>query len=173
MKVRYVAILAAYAFVANASAENKAEALETGTVEVISTTPLQALGTPISEVPANVQVGTSKEINQQKPLNLGEFLDNNLGSINTSNGVGNPYQMDVSYRGFNASPILGSPVGMSVYFDGIRFNEPFGDIVNWDLIPSNAISSINLIPGSNPLLDRKSTRLNSSHSQQSRMPSSA
>jgi outer membrane receptor protein involved in Fe transport len=137
--------------ISHAYAENKAEVLETGTVEVVSTTPLQALGTPISEVPANVQVGTSKEINQQKPLNIGEFLDNNLGSINTSNGVGNPYQMDVSYRGFNASPILGSPVGMSVYFDGIRFNEPFGDIVNWDLIPSNSISSINLIPGSNPL----------------------
>lgn len=146
-------IAAAFALSVSAGlyAENKAEILETGTVEVISTTPLQALATPISEVPANVQVGTAKEIDQQKPLNLGEFLDNNLGSINTSNGVGNPYQMDVSYRGFNASPILGSSVGMSVYFDGVRFNEPFGDIVNWDLIPPNAISSINLIPGSNPL----------------------
>lgn len=153
LKIKYIciAVLTTFALTNQVSAENKAEVLETGTVEVISTTPLQALGTPTSEVPANVQVGTSKEINQQKPLNLGEFLDNNLGSINTSNGVGNPYQMDVSYRGFNASPILGSPVGMSVYFDGIRFNEPFGDIVNWDLIPSNAISSINLIPGSNPL----------------------
>ena len=70
-------------------AENKAEVLETGTVEVISITPLQALGTPISEVPANVQVGTSKDINQQKPLNIAEFLDNNLSSINTSNGLGN------------------------------------------------------------------------------------
>ena len=30
-------------------------------------------------------------------------------------------------------------------------NEPFGDIVNWDLIPTNAIANINLIPGSNPL----------------------
>ncbi len=30
-------------------------------------------------------------------------------------------------------------------------NEPFGDVVNWDLIPTNAIHSINLIPGSNPL----------------------
>jgi outer membrane receptor protein involved in Fe transport len=152
LKTKYLVLAVLTLSFSNAiNAENKAEVLETGTVEVISTTPLQTLGTPISEVPANVQVGTSKEINQQKPLNLGEFLDNNLGSINTSNGVGNPYQMDVSYRGFNASPILGSPVGMSVYFDGIRFNEPFGDIVNWDLIPSNAISSINLIPGSNPL----------------------
>jgi len=147
----YLVALALSIPISHAYAENKAEVLETGTVEVVSTTPLQALGTPISQVPANVQVGTSKEINQQKPLNIGEFLDSNLGSINTSNGVGNPYQMDVSYRGFNASPILGSPVGLSVYFDSIRFNEPFGDIVNWDLIPSNAISSINLIPGSNPL----------------------
>lgn len=151
IKIRYLVAFALYAVTSPLYAENKAEMLETGTVEVISTTPLQALGTPISEVPANVQVSTSKEINQQKPLNIGEFLDNNLGSINTSNGVANPYQMDVSYRGFNASPVLGSPAGMSVYFDGIRFNEPFGDIVNWDLIPSNAISSINLIPGSNPL----------------------
>jgi len=151
LKPLVLALAGLFSIVSIAHAENKAEALELGSVDVVSTTPLQALGTPISEVPANVQVATSKEIDQQKPLNLGEFLDNNLGSVNTSNGVGNPYQMDVSYRGFNASPIMGSPVGMSVYFDGVRFNEPFGDTVNWDLIPSNAISSINLIPGSNPL----------------------
>lgn len=152
MKIKPILIaLAGISLAPQVYADNKAEILELGTVEVVSTTPLQALGTPVSEVPANVQVATSKEIDQQKPLNLGEFLDNNLGSVNTSNGIGNPYQMDVSYRGFNASPIMGSPVGMSVYLDGVRFNEPFGDIVNWDLIPSNAISSINLIPGSNPL----------------------
>ena len=152
MKIKPVLLaIASISFAAQAYAENKAEILELGTIDVVSTTPLQALGTPISEVPANVQVGTSKQIDQQKPLNLGEFLDNNLGSVNTSNAVGNPYQMDVSYRGFNATPILGAPVGMSVYLDGVRFNEPFGDIVNWDLIPANAISNINLIPGSNPL----------------------
>jgi len=38
-----------------------------------------------------------------------------------------------------------------VYQDGVRINEPFGDTVNWDLIPGSAISTINLIPGSNPL----------------------
>ena len=151
LKPLILALAGFFSIASIAHAENKAEALELGSVDVVSTTPLQALGTPISEVPANVQVATSKEIDQQKPLNLGEFLDNNLGSVNTSNGIGNPYQMDVSYRGFNASPVMGSPVGMSVYFDGVRFNEPFGDTVNWDLIPSNAISSINLIPGSNPL----------------------
>src|SRR2546425_9990472 len=62
-----------------------------------------------------------------------------------------PFQPDISYRGFAASPLLGTPQGISVYQDGVRINEPFGDTVNWDLIPTAAISTINLIPGSNPL----------------------
>ncbi|WP_164281382.1 TonB-dependent receptor, partial [Stenotrophomonas indicatrix] len=41
--------------------------------------------------------------------------------------------------------------GVSVYFDGVRMNEPFGSIVNWDLIPMNAMSSVNILPGSNPM----------------------
>jgi iron complex outermembrane recepter protein len=129
----------------------KAENLSTSLIEVVSPTPLLSLGIPLNQVPSNVQIGSAKEISQQGSLNLSDFLDSNLGSINTSGSVGNPYQNDVSYRGFNASPILGNPIGLSVYVDGVRFNEPFGDIVNWDLIPMNAISAINLMPGSNPL----------------------
>jgi len=37
-----------------------------------------------------------------------------------------------------------------VFLDGVRINEPFGDVVNWDLIPQAAINTIQLIPGSNP-----------------------
>ncbi len=134
-----------------AMAENKAEALETDKVEVVGTTPLPSIGTPINQVPSNVQTGSSKQIDQQQSLDLSEYLDNNLGSVNTSNTVANPYQADVQFRGFTASPLLGTPQGLSVYLDGVRVNEPFGDIVNWDLIPTNAIANINLIPGSNPL----------------------
>lgn len=132
-------------------AENKAEVLETSKVEVVGTTPLPSIGTPINEVPANVQTGSAKDISQQQSLDVSEFLDNNLGSVNTSNTVANPYQADVSFRGFTASPLLGTPQGLSVYVDGVRVNEAFGDVVNWDLIPANAIANINLIPGSNPL----------------------
>jgi iron complex outermembrane receptor protein len=120
-------------------------------VVVVGTTPLQLVKTPLSQVPSNVQSATSLQIDQQESLNLGEFLDGNLGSVNASNSVGNPYQMDISYRGFTASPILGTAVGLSVYVDGVRVNEPFGDMVNWDLIPANAIATVELIPGSNPL----------------------
>ena len=150
-KLILLAILTAYAMPQMARAENKAEALELSKIEVVGTTPLPGLGTPINQVPSNVQTGSANDIGGQVSLNLAEYMDNNLGSVNTSNSVGNPYQMDVSYRGFTASPILGSAVGMSVFLDGVRVNEPFGDIVNWDLIPTNAISNINLMPGSNPL----------------------
>ena len=134
-----------------AFAANQAEVLEAATVEVVGTTPLPSIGTPINQVPSNVQTGSAKDLSQQQSLDLSEYLDNNLGSVNTSNTVANPYQADVSFRGFTASPLLGTPQGLSVFLDGVRVNEPFGDIVNWDLIPTNAIANINLIPGSNPL----------------------
>jgi outer membrane receptor protein involved in Fe transport len=40
---------------------------------------------------------------------------------------------------------------LAVYQDGVRLNEPFGDTVNWDLVPTSAVASMNLMPGSNPL----------------------
>ena len=42
-------------------------------------------------------------------------------------------------------------MGLSVYMDGVRLNQPFGDVVSWDLIPRLAISSTTVMPGSNPL----------------------
>ncbi len=38
----------------------------------------------------------------------------------------------------------------SVFQDGVRINEPFGDIVNWDLSAASAIAGIQLMPGVNP-----------------------
>ena len=146
-----LAVFAVLAMPNLVAAANKAEALETDKVEVVGTTPLPSIGTPINQVPSNVQTGSAKSIDAQQSLDLSEYLDSNLGSVNTSNTVANPYQADVQFRGFTASPLLGTPQGLSVYLDGVRVNEPFGDIVNWDLIPTNAIANINLIPGSNPL----------------------
>jgi iron complex outermembrane receptor protein len=145
-----IAALALIAFGANAQ-QNPATALETPTVEVVSTTPLPGLGTPLDQVPSNVQTATGAEIEVQNSVNLGTYLDQNLGSVSVTNGQNNPFQPDVSFRGMTASPLLGTPQGLSVFMDGVRINEPFGDTINWDLIPQNAISTINLIPGSNPV----------------------
>jgi len=132
-------------------AEESISELETATVEVIGTTPLPGLGTPVDQIPANVQVKTGEEIETQKSTNVGEFLEQNLTSVTVNNGQNNPFQPDVSFRGLTASPLLGTPQGLSVFMDGVRINEPFGDTVNWDFVPQNAVSTINLIPGSNPV----------------------
>ena len=79
------------------------------------------------------------------------MLDQRLGSVQIQSIQGNPNQPDVSFRGFTASPVLGTPQGLSVYMDGVRMNQPFGDVVSWDLIPKVAIDSMTLMPGSNPL----------------------
>ncbi len=133
-----------------ALAANPTEVLETPTVEVVGTTPLPGLGTPVRDVPANVQMFTSKELGQQRQTNIADYLEQNPTSVTINSTQGNPFQSDVNYRGFAASPVLGTPQGLSVFQDGVRINEPFGDVVNWDLIPQSAISSIQLIPGSNP-----------------------
>ncbi len=130
--------------------KNPAEALEMPTVEVVGTTPLPGLGTPIRDVPSNVQIYTSKDLAGQRQANVTDYLEQNPTGIAANAAQGNPFQPDISFRGFSASPLLGTPQGVSIFQDGIRVNEPFGDIVNWDLIPQSAIASIQLIPGSNP-----------------------
>lgn len=132
------------------AADNPAEALELPTVTVVGTTPLPGLGTPIRDVPANVQIQTSEDISRQRQSNLTDFLEQNPTSVTVNAAQGNPNQPDVNFRGFAASPLLGTPQGLSVFQDGVRINEPFGDVVNWDLLPQSAISSIQIIPGSNP-----------------------
>ncbi|MEP6505321.1 MAG: Plug domain-containing protein, partial [Betaproteobacteria bacterium] len=117
------------------AADNPAEDLEHQRVEVIGTTPLPGLGTPLRDVPANVQVFGGKELRRQRQGNMSEFLEQNPTSVTVNAAQGNPYQTDISFRGFTASPLLGVPQGLSVFQDGVRINEPFGDVVNWDLLP--------------------------------------
>jgi iron complex outermembrane receptor protein len=145
------ALLAALALVAGVAraADNPAEVMELGRIDVIATTPLPGLGTPLAKVPANVQVFNARALDAQKPGSLTEFLEGNAAGVAINSAQGNPFQPDVLYRGFVASPLLGLPQGIAVFQDGVRVNEPFGDVVNWDLIPRAAIASIQLLPGSN------------------------
>ena len=77
-------------------------------------------------------------------------LEREVGSVSSVSASGNPFQPTLFYRGFAASPLQGTPQGLAVYVNGMRFNQPFGDTVDWDLIPDVAIDRINL-EGSNPV----------------------
>jgi outer membrane receptor protein involved in Fe transport len=118
---------------------------------VTATTPLHGSRLPRDRVPANVQTVTAEAIAAQHSLDLSAYMNDAVGSVHVNQVQANPLQPDLQYRGFLASPVLGAPQGLSVYLDGARLNEPFGDTVNWDLIPTGAIRSVNVIPGSNPI----------------------
>ena len=145
-----VAALSAALTALPALAANPTEALETPTVEVVGTTPLPGLGTQVRDVPANVQIHTGRDFAQQRQTNVGEYLEQNPTNVTINSAQGNPFQADVNFRGFTSSPVLGTPQGLSVFQDGVRINEPFGDVVNWDFLPPSAIASLQLLPGSNP-----------------------
>ncbi|HEX7838188.1 MAG TPA: TonB-dependent receptor [Kofleriaceae bacterium] len=120
-------------------------------IYVTAATPLHGSYLPKDHVAANVQTISAEDLADHKGLDLSTYTGEAVGSVHINNVQGNPLQSDVQYRGFLASPLLGAPQGLSVYLDGVRLNEPFGDTINWDLIPSNAIRSVNVIPGSNPI----------------------
>ncbi len=129
---------------------NPATTQELPQVLIIGTAPLRDVGQPLEEVPTQVQTATAADLRRQQSLDIAEYLNNNFSGISVNESQNNPFQVDVNYHGFTASPLLGAPQGMSVYVDGVRVNEAFGDTVNWDLIPESAISSLSLISGSNP-----------------------
>ncbi len=132
-------------------ATHPVDVFELPEIEVVGNTPLGTTGLELKKIPGNVQSAEDEEIQRHEAFSLTDFMNRRLESVNINDTQNNPYQPDITYRGFNASPILGTPIGISVYQDGVRVNEAFGDTVNWDLIPQIAISSMEMIPGSNPL----------------------
>ncbi|MEY4717581.1 MAG: hypothetical protein RL563_199, partial [Pseudomonadota bacterium] len=134
--------------------EPSSDELDTVVVEAeksIKLGPWDGLQLAPEEIAGNVQSLSSQDIKDSMATSLGELMNSKLQSVNVNDYAGNPFQMDISFRGFSASPQLGTPQGLSVFLDGIRVNEPFGDVVNWDLIPMNALSGMDVFPGSNPL----------------------
>jgi outer membrane receptor protein involved in Fe transport len=114
-------------------------------------TPLPGVGLRDDQLSTNIQTATAEDIRNSGAVNATEFLNQQLQSITVRDTSGNPFQQDVIFRGFAASPLVATPQGLSIYLDGVRVNESFGDAVNWDLIPLNALESMVLVPGATPL----------------------
>ena len=134
---------------ASAEGAPAGEELSLPSVDVIATTPLQGSGVDRDKVPAQTNVLTNRTLLRDGYPNALQALDETVGGVTLDQAQGNPFQPNLIFRGFEASPLVGNAQGLAVYVNGSRFNQPFGDTTNWDLIPDTAIDSIDLV-GSNP-----------------------
>ena len=135
----------------NAAAQPKEKKDSTYTVEVIGISPVLGIGIERTRIPANIQTIEQDAVEDRMALSLADLLNQKLSSVSLNDVTTNPFQQDLSFRGFTASPLLGLAQGVAVYQNGVRVNEPFGDTVQFDLIPGFAIQTVQVIPGSNPV----------------------
>jgi iron complex outermembrane recepter protein len=126
-----------------------AQAVQLPEIEVISTTPVPGAEVPREKIPAMTHVLTPEDVRINEVPDVVTALEGRIGGVTLNNAQGNPFQPNLTYRGFEASPLAGNPQGLAVYVNGARFNQPFGDTVNWDLIPSIAVHRM-VLEGSNP-----------------------
>ena len=111
------------------------------TVTVIEAAPLAGRRSADREDPsAGAGRDRDRDIERSGALDLSDFLNRRMNGVYVNEIQNNPFQPDINYRGYTASPLLGTPQGLSVYMDGVRLNQPFGEVVSWDLIPRMAIA---------------------------------
>ena len=92
----------------------------------------------------------SQDIQTFNDTTLPQSLARSAPGVTVGNVSGNEFEPDLFYRGFDATAVTGTPQGLAVYQNGTRINEAFGDTVNWDLIPANAIDKTTII-AANPI----------------------
>ncbi|MEP6484391.1 MAG: TonB-dependent receptor [Rudaea sp.] len=154
MAIKPILLAAALMTAANVRAQNASEQPDTeelNTIKVIGITPQQGAELPESSIPYNVQTTTAGALDRSQTFNITDYMNRNLTGVTINSAQSNPLQPNLQFRGFTASPLLGGSEGVSVYVDGVRVNEVFGDSVNWDLIPEEIISKMSVISGANPV----------------------
>ncbi len=148
--LRTCCIGSALAFLTSAAGACWAQSLPSGdqpsrdTVVIVSRAPLD------EGVAVDTVSGAAAHLDQSDLIRTGSAdllgaLDRKIGGVTLGLAQGSPFQPNVIYRGFEASPLQGNAQGLAVYVDGVRFNQAFGDTVDWDLIPDIAISDVDLV----------------------------
>jgi iron complex outermembrane recepter protein len=130
---------------------------------VVELAPIEVVGSilpsagPVvgSGVPARVTVLNRGDIEASEPRLLTDLLVNQAG-FSSYDDLGSAAKLSLSSRGFFASPVVGLPQGISVFLDGIRQNEPDAAQVNFDLLPMEHLTRIELLSGTASLLGRNS-----------------
>ena len=138
------------AVLALATIGSQAETIELPTFNIVPTTPLGGGEIDAAKSPFAVWQTGSQDIRNFNDSTLPDTLARQAPGVTVGNLSGNDFQPDLSYRGFDATAVSGTPIGLAVYQNGVRINEAFGDTVNWELIPENAIDRTAIIAG-NPI----------------------
>jgi len=119
-------------------------------ITIVGATPVPGAGVDADRVPGAVQTLRAAQIAREGVASLTDAMNVGLGSVSINDNLDDPFQPDIVYRGFTASPVLGTPQGLAVFQNGVRINEAFGDTVNWDLVPDFAVNRMDVL-GSSPV----------------------
>ncbi len=112
---------------------------------VVESTAIPGAFMNADKIPGNVQQIGVADLTRAGSASLTGALNGRLGSVSINDNEADPFQPDILFRGFEASPVLGTPQGLAVYQNGVRINEAFGDTVNWDLFPDVAVKKVTIV----------------------------
>lgn len=142
-RVRVALLLGSASILALGSMGAKAQDAAGGTqleeIQVIGTSPIGGDGLDRDKVPANVRTIDNSQLRNGNNLTPQEGLQRQTPSFSVNDVTGNPFNQEISFRGFQSGGLVGVPQGLAVYQNGVRVNESFGDTVNFDFIPQVAI----------------------------------
>src|SRR2546423_12682207 len=119
----------------------------------VTGTRLPSTPLPASSVPAAVDVISGSELRATGATSLQDAL-RRLPGVTTADQQGNPFQMDLSLRGFQGTSVTGAPQGISVFVDGVRVNEPTVEEINFDLLPLDDVERLELVRGPGAVFGR-------------------
>ena len=120
-------------------------------VDVVGVTPLPGVGVDRDRLAAAITVVDGGDLAARGAASMADALNERLGAVTLEGTTTNLFQPTLRFRGFTASPLLGLPQGIAVYQNGVRINEPFGDTVQFDLMPQFALDRVQLSAGSDPV----------------------
>jgi outer membrane receptor protein involved in Fe transport len=110
----------------------------------VSGAPAMTSGIDLAAAPAASQslAGAALEPNgTPDPL---AALNQQANGVSLQNAAANPYQPTLVYHGFDLSALQGTPQGLAVYVNGMRFNQAFGDTLDWELLAPMAIAGLSV-----------------------------
>jgi len=144
MKLRLGLMAAASLLASPALAQQMAAGDSSEHVIVYGTLPDSDIGQNPDKVPGELQSFDANQVNAQHGATVLDALGSQTAGVSLSDSQGNTMFEDLRFHGFEASPLQGVAQGVSVYQNGVRLNEAFGDTVNWESIPETAVDRMDV-----------------------------